>query len=217
MGNQGIFIKAFIITAIVFGIGLYLGLQFSSAESDQLKQELVAQQAQFSESRNTLLFFQTFQDTPGFCDSAPATVEPIVQNARTLGDNINALEKTQPYESVLELKKQYTTLLAEEWLYVVQLKKACPEKRFQTVLFFYTNKPGDCPQCKEQGSILWNIQKESNNRLWVFSFEYNLDFGIVNATKKQFSVTKPLTIIVDENTVIEGFKTKAELEPYFAA
>ena len=117
-------------------------------------------------------------------------------------------------QDILELKKQYTVLEAQLWLYLVNMKKVCPEQEMKTIIYFYTNNPGECIQCRAQGKLLKDTAKDLNGNTWVFSFEYNIDLDIINAVKKQFNVTKVPTTIIDETTILEGVQKKETFEQY---
>ncbi len=76
---------------------------------------------------------------------------------------------------VIRLKKQYTLLEIRDYLVTQQLASACDTDPV-TVLYFYSNVPGECEDC-DRASFALSYLREQYPNLRVYSFDYHLDLG----------------------------------------
>lgn len=111
---------------------------------------------------------------------------------------------------VLELAEYYSLLEVRHWLFMKTLKKQCG-KRSNLILYFYSNL-GDCGECEEQGYILTTLRKKYPDlRIYIYSFNLNIDNPALNTLKDMYGVTKVPSVIVNDK-LYDKYITIQELE-----
>ncbi|MEO6536856.1 MAG: hypothetical protein ABIT47_04120 [Candidatus Paceibacterota bacterium] len=131
----------------------------------------------------------------------------LSQEVSSLGDKLSVTETRLGTDDtqVLELKKQYTLLQIRDYLLTKRLSQACHIDPTVT-LYFYSNTPGTCADC-DRAAYALSYLHETNPKLRVYAFDYNLDLG---ALKTLIAVEKveprfPAFIIDGKRTY--GFTT----------
>ena len=128
----------------------------------------------------------------------------ISQKLTSVGNDVGA-----DHPDYLQLKKYYSILEIKHWLLLETAAKQC-EIPLAFVIYFYTDKKV-CPKCEDQGYILTHFRKKYPF-LRVYSFDYDLDLAALSTLKSIYSLKKELPIIVINNEVHYGYKSKQDLE-----
>ncbi len=205
---KGVFAKAFALTAVIFLLGVLVSNYFAEQRASQFLAQIRGIDSGLNESKTTLLYFDTLKGTPHFCKSFPLFESRLADRVDALGNDLTRLEEVDAGSlQLVELKKNYTLLNAQLWLYMVNLRKECPGSDYDTVLYFYSNLAGQCPDCQRQGLELTRL-KQSRANLFVFAFEANLGLDLIDLLKKQFSVEGLPAVVVNEDKTLQGFASK---------
>lgn len=114
---------------------------------------------------------------------------------------------------VVELKKQYTLLQVRDYLLTKRLAEKC-EVDPTVVLYFYSNKPGACEDC-DRAAVALGYLYESNPKLRVYAFDYDLDLGALQTLIAVEKVTPDFPAFVIEGRPIYGFATVDEFKRNF--
>jgi len=109
----------------------------------------------------------------------------------------------------LRLKKFYSILEIKHWLLLQKASQDC-DLDITSIIYFYDKKK-DCPKCSDQGYLLSYFRKKYPF-LRTYSFDYQLDLAPIQTLKSIYNLKKELPIIIVNNDVYYGFKTKGELE-----
>ena len=124
--------------------------------------------------------------------------EEFTRELGQMGNTITLLEdrwgKTD--ERVLEQKKVYSLLEVQHFLLVQENNKQCGTK-YPEILFFYSNLGSYENRANQIGFILGNLKLQNSN-VMVYSFDYDLDYAIINILKEKYNITEPNTIVVNE-------------------
>lgn len=101
----------------------------------------------------------------------------LSQEVSTLGDQLSATEAQLGTKNaqVIELKKQYTLLQIRDYLLTQRVAQTCGASP-TVVLYFYSNTPGSCADC-DRAAYALSYLHDTNPKLRVYSFDYNLDLG----------------------------------------
>lgn len=111
---------------------------------------------------------------------------------------------------VISLKKYYSLLQVKDYLLVRERARQCKDTP-PLILYFYSNKEGECNDCQRQGYVLTSMREDYTN-LHVYAFDYNLGLSVIETLKSIYKVKNDPPILVINNKVQYGFKTREELE-----
>ena len=209
-----VYAKAFLLTAVIFLLGVLVASYFSEQRSQTFIAELRRIDAGLNESKTTLLYFETLKESADFCRRFPKVQARLAEQVDALGNDLTRLEEVDAGSlDLIALKKNYTLSNAQLWLYMVNLRQRCPDLDYDTVLYFYTNLGGAqaCPDCQRQGLELTEL-RQSRSNLFVFAFEANLGLDLLELLKDQFDVGSLPSVVVNEKKTLSGFSSKARLE-----
>ena len=197
------YFAVFAITSLIFIAGILLGNHFSSKKMEQidrigstLKTDTMAMELQYE---------LIAEDPCKYINSTPLA-EELYEMASKLDYMENRLGQND--ESVKDLKRYYSLLEIQHWLFMKKINKECGQNK-SLILFFYTNED-DCPSCKEQGFILTWLRRNYAD-IYIYSFDYTLENPALETLKTMFSITETPATVIDGQTY-HSFMTKAELQ-----
>lgn len=139
----------------------------------------------------------------------------LSQEVSSLGDRLNVAETQLGSDNtqVIELKKQYTLLQIRDYLLTKRLTATC--KIDPTVaLYFYSNTPGSCEDC-DRASYALGYLHETNPKLRVYAFDYNLDLGALKTLIAVEKVEPKFPAFVIDGKRSYGFSTLDEFKLSF--
>ncbi len=201
--NKKRHLTAFVITCLVFIIGMLIGYSTSSARINYLQNTGKEQRLEIDSLQLQSLYVRSLLED----ENCPAIT-------KTLENNIDTLEKTRArIESFIEdtdnkddyrlLKREYTLEQLRYWFLARETKKTC-EQDVITILYFYSDEE-ICADCRTQGAILTNLKDVFKNKVLIFALDANFnDEPMVPIITESFNVKKTPTTIV-ENQKFEGF------------
>lgn len=96
---------------------------------------------------------------------------------------------------VLFNKEVYSSLEVQHMILFAKSNKKC-NNNTNIILFFYTNNEEYGDNANIIGNILTHVKKDNPN-VMVYSFDYDIDFVIINYLKEQYNVTMPNTVIIN--------------------
>lgn len=183
-----IYIAAFVISVLIFAVGVYVGNTMDNVVKDSIYSDLenVHRQAQASE----LLIL--LEDSPAFCPVYAEEAGRMGRETEELGTKIAYAEDVRGMSDP-ELKRQYFMLEAQAYLISKKVKEQCNDGA-DLILYFYSNR--DCSSCAEQGHVLDTVRASRNNTK-VYSFDVDLGSSIVAALKSQYGVTSYPAVVVN--------------------
>ncbi len=198
-------ITTVLVGTIVYSINYLNRLRVAelNAISDQLSIDTLSLDTQFS----------LLASAP--CDTIEDGTE-LTSELHDLGERLYYTESQLGADDaqVIRLKKQYTLLEIRDYLVTQQLASACDTDPV-SVLYFYSNVPGECEDC-DRASFALSYLRETYPNLRVYSFDYHLDLGALetlialNKVKPEF----PSFIILDD-APIYGFTELEDLQAEF--
>ncbi len=202
--NIGKIVKVFVLTTLVFILGLMLGEKISEKKlmiAKQLNEDIKIKIMDIN------LLTEMLVANP--CNNLAALNELTTLLGKE-EQKITYLEKElgKNNEKVIEVKKMYTTLLLKHYFVLETIKEKC-EKNITTILFFYSNQEPYISECEKQGYVLSYIKKHKPN-IFVYAIDTNLDLATVKALINRYNVTIVPTIIVN-GYKYEGFISKEDL------
>lgn len=199
--STDIYIAAFVISVLLFCLGVYIGMVIDESAKGEVESELRSLEEDLYLSRVLLLVEDEFGE---FCPIYSEKLWEVDAERELIGDRLEYLETVRGITDG-ELRMKYYYLEFENYLLMKKMQKDCDDKSV-LVLYFYD----DSPDSIEQGQVL-DALRASNGNVRVFSFEGESDAAVVQALKDQYLVTRYPTVVVDGKKQL-GLKDLSELE-----
>lgn len=204
--------KAAVITAIIFALGLSLGWYLEYSRVQAIRGELEALKIQADEARVGLAFFNAFKDDPNFCEVFASEVNAQLARVGALGAQLEKLREANKLdESYYSLKKQYVLFNAELWIRASEFKKLC-NASVSTIIYFYPE--AHCADCARQASELMSLKRACPDAVWLFALPTDLNISVVSMLAQKFGVAQTPSLVVDRE-MLGGFHSLDELRTRF--
>lgn len=147
------------------------------------------------------------------CDNATST--DITGDLTDLGNRLSYTENQLGSDNaqVIRLKQQYSLLEIRDYLVTKKLAAACGTKPV-TVLYFYSNVAGDCPECDKAGYAL-SYLRDTYPTLRVYSFDYHLGLGALETLIGIEKVPAKFPAFVINGKASYGFTSLADFQTRF--
>jgi hypothetical protein len=110
---------------------------------------------------------------------------------------------------VLSLKQSYSLLEIRDYLLMKQILRQCNATPI-SILYFYSDKDGACPDCIKQGYVLDQLHTDHPS-LRVYSFDYDLDSDAIKTLISLYHIPAVLPALVIDNRVYEGFQSSSDI------
>ncbi|MDB5245418.1 MAG: hypothetical protein JWN90_523 [Parcubacteria group bacterium] len=139
----------------------------------------------------------------------------LSQEVSSLGDKLSVTETRLGTDDaqVLELKKQYTLLQIRDYLLTKRLSTACHIDP-TVALYFYSNTAGSCADC-DRAAYALSYLHETNPKLRVYAFDYNLDLGALKTLIAVEKVDPKFPAFVIDGKRTYGFTTLDDFKLQF--
>ncbi|NPA22421.1 MAG: conjugal transfer protein TraF [Candidatus Micrarchaeota archaeon] len=192
--STALFLSAFVLTLLIFIAGFIFGIFYT----ETINTHLIDKTQDISGSLNVLQFALLLENE-SFCDMTSYIIPRLEEESWKIGERLQYLEeqgKTDP-----QLKNTYFEYEYRDMLIV---RKAIEECNYPTkqLIYFYTNEPGKCPKCHDQGFELSKAReklKEMNISLRVYSFDGLLP-GLGEYLAQRYNVTSFPTLIYENKS-----------------
>ncbi len=208
--NKSRYLIAFVITILIFSLGVALTLLITSYRTDVLAKSNRLQKLDYDSLQLQYLYFEAFKDLKN-CKAANKALE---ENINNLDRTRVRLEKyiegiyTSKNEDLDLLKREYSLAQIRYWLLAKQTKKVCPSDRV-SILYFYSNVK--CDDCGAQGTILTYLKSVFEDKLLIFAFDADFDQEpLIPILREAFNVTSSPTLVIDDKNY-EGLQRKEQI------
>ena len=199
-------ILAFVITLLIFSVGILLGSKLSNDRIEFTKTDIERQQVEY-ESLQLQLLYLTGQEGKN-CEVLLNTLERNIydlENSRIKLENYIQGQEGGDYQTI---KRDYMLTEIRYWLLANEAKEVCAND-LATVLYFYETTDS-CFDCSAQGYILTYLKSIFGDKLLVFSLDVNFNEPMVQILKENYEIEELPTVIVG-GKVFSGLTKKEEL------
>ncbi|MEK6859769.1 MAG: hypothetical protein AABX54_03050 [Nanoarchaeota archaeon] len=197
---------SFIIATIIFAGGFLSGylISYSKYQSISISQEKIRYHLMDLDLQGKLITSSC--NSPDFYSFS--------SELDSIGSIIGILEQRfgKKDNKVLEQKEIYSMLETQHFLLIKNYNEKC-KKSIPTILFFYSNLEEFSGQSDKIGYILSSI-KSQKKQIMIYSFDYDLDTSLIKLLKKNYNVTQPNTVIVNENLKLVQIKNIEDIQKY---
>ncbi len=204
------YIVAFVITSLIFIVGLILGILVTQRRAESILSVSEIQKIDFDSLQTQLLFLNSVSKER----NCPALTKTLEQNINDLEDTRRKLESyitrslTESNQEFLLIKREYMLSEIRYWLLASESEKIC-DRDSVSILYFYSNI--DCDDCVSQGSILTLLKNKFEENLLIFSIDADFEKEpIIPIIKEAYSIAKTPTLIIGDKK-FEGLTKKEEV------
>jgi len=208
-----IYIKAALLTLLVFISGVAIGWYLDETRVSFVKSKIDELEISFSNFVLEEEFYRSVAtDSKTICNIYTSKASELAMQAGKLGSYLESFREISKFglHNIESLKDRYFILNLQLWLYIRKLREEC-NYNATTILFFYTSLV-KCDDCIAQGIVLDQLKKKEPENYMIFAIDVDSKLGIVNALKFYFNVTKVPTLIINENIKLESFISRQKLE-----
>jgi len=199
MVRLNIYTKAFLISAGIFIIGIFIGMNVEKfVASDFISRTRYVEES-VQEIELEMLYFQGLNETYS-CNFLGEIVRRTNNNLDELSGQLSRYSETNVLfggTDVENLKKRYTSLLIKDWILQERIKKMCGDKTV-TILYFYDRR--GCDDCIIQGNILSILKNSFREKIMIFPLDRRVDLSMIGVLMSRFNVTTVPSIVIEEKT-----------------
>lgn len=186
-----LYISAFIISLVIFLLGVFVGNMVDTANMSGISEELSEVTERVS-SIQLLLLMEG--NSSAFCPVYISELESIDEEVENVGHKLSYLEEEKGFHDD-ELKKQYFVLEAESYLLSEKVKTLCGDDSV-LLIYFYSNE--ECELCQEQGIEILRARDELPDvNVKLFSFDGTIGSPIAEAFKTQYFIKSYPAIVIN--------------------
>lgn len=208
--QSDLFWKAGVLTLLIFLIGVFVGYWLDSTRVESVREEYQLMEIGSNDARLQNLYYQTFRNTSNFCEPAIEHNLAFADFIYTEGAKLEEYEKANRLSpSLVTDKKRYVLLQLQFWLNSIELKREC-NASYVNLVYFYSHYNSTVQQ-QVQGDALLELKRNCGRRLMLIPIPVDLNITTVDMLKAQYGVTDTPTILVDEETKLEGLRSIADL------
>jgi len=190
------------ITILIFFSGFVGGYFLTSGKVSQLTE---LQNEIYTQSLSLDALFDLASEN--LCDEEGLI--PINNQLNELGDKLTIIEEdTRRSLEAQLLAEQYVALEVKHFLLINEINKVC-NKKYSTVLYFFSPERSECSDCSAQGALLTEA-KRSNPELMIYSFNWNIDSPVVNRLLLDYDVDGIPTLVINGKK-FEGILSPQEI------
>lgn len=198
---------ALIITAVLFTGIFMLGQSLSKYKVNTLENDISDLR---TEQRSVMVTYRLAEEL-----GEDTCVAQKILTQQNLGDLYEVRQKVISHQNSRKikdprfrmLKKEYMTILIDNYVRREQLEKECGEDKVK-VLYFYSD---DCKTCQGQGKILTNYRRKYDEELLVYPLDTSLNLQSIDFLERYYDIEEYPSIVI-EGEVHEGFVNRTTVE-----
>lgn len=208
------FLHAFIITIIIFGIGLFLGVLLENWRSSRISD--LYQQSEINlldiKLQSEIYSLGKF-DCKNAIEENIAFADKIFEEAKLLERYESASKLT---ESIKLQHKKYDLLRTDLLLNSIKIKQKC-KNGYNEVVYFYQYSDNSIDKKAKQeifSKVLEELKNEKGHDILLIPIAGNNDITAVKLLLKEYNITQFPTILINGEIKITEIKNAEEMSRY---
>jgi len=206
------YILAFVITAVVFILGLTLGILFDNYRLNVTEEGVKQREVDYLSLQLQYLYLTTLEDNNNSCNVLYTAMQKSIKDISESLEKFNTYnDKTKiNYEEYNLISRRYIIDNIRYWLFSKKMKEEC-DMDVVNIIYFYSEK--NCADCTNQGVILTYFKKLFGDQLLVFpiNVDYEENEQMISILKSQYDVLNYPTLIIEDRKY-EGIARSEELK-----
>lgn len=212
--NARIIISAFIISALLFLSGIYVGYSINREKLSSIETKLIEITSDIQNFQLEFLFLDVLGEN-ATCPLLADTLSEINKESYDIGTRLTSYGsegEIQDYNEYMSTKREYSRLLIGYWLLANKLKTSC-KLEANTIVYFFSK---ECESCDDQGFVLTYFKKQEGENLLVFALDGDLDEPSIQVLKRHYNILSYPALIINGESY-DKFLSKGELEEILGA
>jgi len=210
---KNVFLKATILTIVVFVIGFFVGVFFDNLRLEEIKGRITEIDNLWNDARLLQSYIQKFSNITPHC-------EFLLDENLKLGDRIYAeglrierYEDTNRFAPFFDLeKKRYALLDLQFWINSIDLKRLC-NADYSTVIYFYSQY-SETPEQGFQDQVLLDLKQKCGPQIIYITFPADMEISTIEVIKNIYKIEKIPSILINESILLSSPVSMGELEKY---
>ncbi|MFB6193412.1 MAG: hypothetical protein ABEK00_04115 [Candidatus Nanohaloarchaea archaeon] len=208
------YLFAAFLTVLVFGLGFLFSTMMDGQRIDSLQSEMQKSLVEL-ESQNLQLTYLRSEQV-GSCSAMETGLTNMIKDYNQMLNRVQQYQKNSILrsEDFSQVKRRYILSGIRYWMFAGDLKEQCNYNP-DTVLFFTKSlKSSDCEACRRQGQQLNLLKQKYEESFLIFSVPTSVNDGMVEVLKDQYNITEAPSLVINRDTVIEGYVSRNRIEKY---
>ncbi len=210
-----VFLKALVVTLIIFNIGVYMGYKLEASRADKIN-------AIYLESEKLLLDQriqkEAFDIIDLDCDDAIKAnidfADKIFEEA--LGTIHKYEEANRINDAIIFQHQRFDLLRTLFWINSIKIKEKC-NSNYHHIVYFYDYRDPSSEQRGKQNffsNLLEEIKKEKGDEVMLIPIAGDNELPSIDLLIRQYNITEFPTILIDEKVKITDVKNKRDILKY---
>ena len=213
--QKWVFLKALLVTLIIFNIGVYMGYMLEASRADKINQL-------YLESELLLLDQDIQREAFDIADlNCDKSVKANVDFANKIYEE--ALGTIQGYEQANKINdaiifqhKRFDLLRALFWMNSIKIKERC-NSNYHNIVYFYDYLDPSAEQNGKQkfiSNLLEQVKNKQGDNVMLIPIAGDNDLPSINLLIEKYGITEFPTILIDENTKVTEVKDIEDILKY---
>ncbi len=215
MNNQKyVFLKALIVTIVVFNLGIYMGYKLESSRLDKINDW-------YSDAEMKLLDQRIQKDAFDLIDlDCEAVLEENIAFADSIFEDalkIAEYEKANKLgEGIVKLHERYDLLRTLFWMNSMRIKSKCGLDYFNVVYFYDYYNPTLEQESKQNffSNLLEELKKEHGAGIMLIPISGDSESSSIKLLVEKYGISELPAILIDEQFIVTNPKTREDIEQY---
>jgi hypothetical protein len=182
-----LYLTAFVISLVIFGVGIWVGLQIEQEVNSQLIQNIQSTNNKMLLLSNLLLL----ENDSAFCKYIEKEMSVFDDETYQIGKQIGFMEEKRGIDE--DLKKIYMELEFRDYLLSKKINEKCNSKQ-NIILYFVSSS--NCSICKEQGEKISAAKEGTNTR--VYTFDIDIESELISSLLQKYNISRTPSIIIND-------------------
>lgn len=202
-------LKALVLTLLILGIGLLVGLQMDDSRTGYLQDQL-----QESNLRaETFLVTQNYLEdsSVNYCEVVQDQIPQLAAKNAEIGNDLQSFagKSLSNGDSYDTLKRRYYVNQLKLYNMLDSYKKNCGKQDLGLIFYFFDSSI----ESQRQGSVLTEYRRNVDNSTYIFSYNLETDESeVLEILKSDYNVTDGPTIVVNGNRTFRRYVPLKELQ-----
>jgi len=212
--QKHVFWQAFILTAVVFVIGILLGIALENYRAEKIGKLYVQAEIDLLDMK---ILSQAFSVADLNCEEAEKENVEFADRIYKDALFLQELENAERITEALKVEhKKYDLLRTLLWLNSVGIKEKCNSSYHNIVYLYQYNKPSWEKRARQEvfSDFLADLKEKYSDKIILIPIAADLNLSSVDLLVRNYGVTVLPTILIDEKVRITEVTELEEIETY---
>ena len=212
--QKDVLITAFVLSVAVFVIGIFIGFWLDSSRVNEISARLDMSEIEWNDARLMSQYYNV-------CGSASSCENELENNLKfnekiySYGLQIEKYEQANRFAPQIEMeKKKYALLQAQFWFNSVGIREICNSTYYNFVYFYSLHDESVSNEQRLQSIANMELKEKCGAKMMLIVIPIDTDILTIDAVKSKYGIKKAPSILINEETLLEGLQNMESLEKY---